>query len=215
MMTHLGDGPEFGSMGRRDENLDRLLVQQCIAGSEAAWQEFYARFVGLIRSVIRRQTRLTPADVQDIEQLVFLDLTTALHGYDSESSLPHFVCVITERVLIDEFRKTKAAKRHAETQVIDHHDGNEEGAVIVKSDLEAQDSQMERVELSLHLKSAMDELDARCRELIRLRYYKELPFGEISETLGVSENTLTVQTRRCLDKLRTAFQDIERRGTRP
>jgi RNA polymerase sigma-70 factor, ECF subfamily len=215
MMNDVGDGLEFRGMGRRDEKQDRLLVQECLAGSEAAWQEFYARFIGLIRSVIRRQSGLTPADVQDIVQSVFLDLTTALNAYDAESSLPHFVCVIAERVLIDEFRKGKAAKRHAETQMIDQHDGNEEGAAIVKSDLEPQDSQMERAELSLHLKSAVDELDTRCRELIRLRYYKELPFGEIAEMLGVSENTLTVQTRRCLDKLRTAFQDLERRGIRP
>ena len=86
---------------------------------------------------------------------------------------------------------------------------------MVESNLETQDSQVEKAELSLHLKSAMDELDARCRELIRLRYYKELPFGEIAEMLGVSENTLTVQTRRCLDKLKAAFHGLERRGTRP
>jgi RNA polymerase sigma factor (sigma-70 family) len=214
-MTHVGDRLEFRSMGQRDEKQDFLLVRECLAGSEAAWQEFYARFICLIRSVIRRQARLTPADVQDIEQLVFLDLTTALNGYDPESSLPHFVCVITERVLIDEFRKGKAAKRHAETRAIDHHDGNEEGSAIVQSNMEAQDSQMERAELSLHLKNAVDELDARCRELIRLRYYKELSFGEIAKMLGVSENTLTVQTKRCLDKLKIAFQGLERRGTRP
>jgi RNA polymerase sigma factor (sigma-70 family) len=215
MMIHVGDGLEFRSMGRRDEKQDLLLVRECLAGSEAAWQEFYSRFIGLIRSVIRRQARLTPSDVQDIEQLVFLDLTTALNGYDPESSLPHFVCVITERVIIDEFRKGKAAKRNAETQSIDLHDGNEEGAAIVQSNIEAQDSQMERAELSLYLKTALDELDARCSELIRLRYYKELPFGEIAELLGVSENTLTVQTRRCLDRLRIAFQGLERRGTKP
>jgi RNA polymerase sigma factor (sigma-70 family) len=215
MMIHVGGRLEFRSMRLRDEKQDTLLVRECLGGSEAAWQEFYTRFIGLIRSVIRRQARLTPTDVQDIEQLVFLDLTTALNNYDPGSSLPHFVCVITERVIIDEFRKGKAAKRHAETQSVDHHDGNEEGATMVESNLETQDSQVEKAELSLHLKSAMDELDARCRELIRLRYYKELPFGEIAEMLGISENTLTVQTRRCLDKLRTAFQGLERRGTRP
>lgn len=202
-------------MGRRDEKHDSLLVQECLAGSEAAWQELYARFVGLIRNVIGRKAKLAPPDVQDIVQSVFLDLTTALSGYDPEASLPHFVCVITERVLIDEFRKGKAAKRYGETRPVDHHDGNEETETTLKSDVVPQDKQMERAELALCLKHAIGELDERCRELITLRYYQELPFGEIAGILGVSENTLTVQTRRCLEKLRAVFKDVERRGNRP
>jgi RNA polymerase sigma-70 factor, ECF subfamily len=215
MMTHSGDRLEFRGMERRDGKNDVLLVRECLAGSEAAWQEFYARFIRLIRSVVRRQARLTPSDIQDIEQLVFLDLTTALNSYDQGSSLPHFVCMITRRVIIDEIRKTRALKRHAETQALDHHDGSEEGAAMIKSNLETQDSRMERAEMSRCLKSAMNELDSRCQELIRLRYYKELAFGEIAEIMGVSENTLTVRTRRCLDKLRIAFHNLECRGKRP
>jgi RNA polymerase sigma-70 factor (ECF subfamily) len=201
-------------MGRRNESQDFALVQECLAGSEPAWRDFYARFVGLIKSVIARKARLSPQDVQDVVQLVFLDLTTALKGYDPVTSLPHFVCVITERVLIDEFRKGKAAKRHAETRTLEHHNSGEETGANLMSAVELQDKQMERAELALRLKHAIDDLDDRCRELIRLRYYKELPFGDISEMLGVSENTVTVQTRRCLERLRTIFSALEAKGNR-
>ncbi|HMK36350.1 MAG TPA: sigma-70 family RNA polymerase sigma factor [Desulfomonilaceae bacterium] len=199
-------------MQRRDETHDRLLVRECLAGSEAAWQEFYTRFIGLVRNVIRRKAGLTWSDSQDIAQSVFLELATALNGYDPEISLSHFICVITERVCIDEFRKERAAKRHAETRTVDHHDAQEEGAEIVRSNLEPQDCRLEKAELSLRLKDSMNELDVRCRELLTLRYYKELPFSDIAEKMGISENTVTVQTRRCLDKLRNAFTNRERKG---
>lgn len=200
-------------MAMRDENQDQLLVQSCLAGSEAAWNEFYSRFVGLIRSVVKRQAGLAPADVQDITQSTFLALATSLNSYDSKHSLARFVCVVAERVLIDEYRRTKAGKRDADTESVEHHDGVEDGSRMVQSELEPPDVQMERAQLVSHLRGALGGLDPRCRELIHLRYYDELPFREIAAIAGLTENTLTVQTRRCLEKLKAVYKDIETRGT--
>jgi RNA polymerase sigma-70 factor, ECF subfamily len=199
-------------MGMRDENQDQLLVQDCLAGSETSWNQFYSRFVGLIRSVVRRQAGLSPADVEDFTQSTFLALATSLNNYDAKHSLARFVCLVTERVLIDEYRRTKAAKRDAVTESVEHHDGNEEGTRMVQSELESPDRQMERAQLVSHLRGALGGLDPRCRELIHLRYYDELPFSEIAAIVGITENTLTVQTRRCLEKLKSVYKDIEIRG---
>ncbi len=200
-------------MAMRDENQDRLLVQGCLAGSETAWNEFYSRFVGLIRSVVRRQAGLSPADVHDITQSTFLALATSLNNYDSKHSLARFVCVVAERVLIDEYRRTKAGKRDADTESVEHHDGAEYGSRMVESELEPPDIQMERAQLVSHLRGALGGLDPRCRELIHLRYYDELAFGEIAAIVGLMENTVTVQTKRCLEKLRAAYKSVETRGT--
>jgi RNA polymerase sigma-70 factor (ECF subfamily) len=159
------------------------------------------RFVGLIRSVVKRQAGLSPADVEDFTQSTFLALATSLNNYDSMHSLARFVCVVAQRVLIDEYRRTKAAKRDAETESVEHHDGNEEGTRMVQSELESPDQQMEKAQLVSNLRGALGGLDPRCRELIHLRYYDELAFGEIAAIVGLTENTLTVQTRRCLEKL--------------
>jgi len=121
--------------------------------------------------------------------------------------------MLTERVLIDEYRRTKAGKRDAETESVDHHDGNEEGTRMVQSEIEPPDRQMERAQLASHLRAALRGLDSRCRELIHLRYYNELSFSEIAAIVGLSENTLTVHTRRCLEKLKAVYKDLETRGT--
>jgi RNA polymerase sigma-70 factor, ECF subfamily len=200
-------------MAMRDENQDQLLVQSCLAGSETAWNQFYSRFVGLIRSVVRRQAGLSLSDLQDITQSTFLALATSLNNYDSKQSLARFVCVVAERVLIDEYRRTRAAKRNAETDSVEHHDGEEDGSRMVESALEPPDRQMEKAQLVSYLRGAIGGLDPRCRELIHLRYYDELPFSEIAAVIGLTENTLTVQTRRCLEKLKVVYKDIETRGT--
>jgi len=191
---------------------DRQLVEECLAGSEKAWREFYSRFMRLMRCVVKRHTGLPTPELEDITQCAFLALTTALAGYDSRHSLSTFVCMVTERVAIDEYRKLKAAKRSAETESVDHFDHSGDGARMIQSDRELQDEEVEKKELISILRRALTHLDAKCRELVELRYYHELSFGEIAQKVGESENTITVRTRRCLDKLRAACHDNERRG---
>lgn len=191
---------------------DLKLVKECLTGSEHAWREFYARFIGLMRSVVKKHRKLTEEDVEDITQAAFLSLTTALHTFDPQQSLPRFVCVITERILIDEYRKGKAAKRDADVEAIDHTDPREGTRLALANDEDLQDTQMEKAQLVSRLRAALKNLSSRCTQLITLRYLEELSFKEIGEIVGSSENTVTVQTRRCLDSLRLTFDESDKRG---
>jgi RNA polymerase sigma factor (sigma-70 family) len=191
---------------------DRQLVQECLAGSEKAWRDFYSRFICLMRCVVKRHTGLPTSEVDDITQCAFLSLTTALNSYDSQHSLSTFVCMVTERAAIDEYRKLRAAKRSAETENVELFDQSGDGARMIQSNSELQDEQIEKKEEISILRQALTHLDAKCRELVEMRYYHELSFGQIAQSLGESENTVTVRTRRCLDKLRAACHHNERRG---
>ncbi len=197
-------------MAKIDKAQDYELVKECLAGSEAAWGRFYSKYVGLMRNVARKYHGLSISDSQDIVQSAFVVLTTALANFDPKNSLTHFVCMITERVLIDELRKEKAAKRRAETQSVEHMDDSDEVSLIVKSTLDPQDTLFEKAEHAEKLKAALDQIDVKCRELIRMRYYKDMSFGEIAAVSGVNENTLNVQTRRCLEKLKLRFHALEK-----
>jgi len=200
-------------MEKRDQSEDRLLVRECLAGKEEAWKEFYCRFIGLMRSVARKQVRRSQDDVEDVTQSAFLTLTTALKKYDFEQSLPRFVCLVTERVLINEYRRATAAKRESELDPRGLSTTDEVPTTMFSPDSGLQDKQLETAEMASRLRSAVQGLDLKCRELIELRYFRELPFNEIAEVFGESENTVTVQTRRCLDKLRAWFKERDRRGS--
>jgi len=201
-------------MERRSRSKDQLLVRECLAGSEEAWKEFYARFVGLMRCVVRRNGGLSQQDVEDVIQSAFLSLTTALNNYDFEESLPRFVCLVTERVLVDQYRRTRAVKRGSEKEISTGLESGEEGPAAIRSGQELQDDLVAKAELASHLRQALEGLDPACRDLLTYRYFMELSFNEIAQMIGASENTVTVRTRRCVDKLRARLERLQREGSR-
>jgi len=206
----------FGSFARvneRSQSRDRLLVKKCLSGSERAWREFYTRFIGLMRSVVTRRTDLPPEDVEDVTQSAFLVLATRLDRYDFRQSLPRFVGLITERAVVDEYRKRSAAKRISPTDKIEYEDRLFEGTEFIDRGSKLQDERMELAQRDLHVRAALHDLDPECREVLKLRFFDELSYGEIAEAVGANENTVTVRTRRCLDKLRSKIGRFRQRGS--
>ncbi len=193
-------------MVNRSEEHDHRLVRECLAGSQNAWNEFYTRFVGLIRSVITKRAWNQPEDVEDMTQTTFMTLATALNNYDFQNSLARYVCVIAERVAIDQYRKTVAAKREAEmedVEALDQLPATEASTGFASP----HDGLFETAELIHRLRAALETLDPKCKELVELRYLDEVSFTEIGRRIGTTENTATVQTRRCLQKLKAKLID--------
>jgi RNA polymerase sigma factor (sigma-70 family) len=193
---------------------DDLVVRECLSGSKEAWDVFYRRFVGLVRTVTKRHLPFSWDYGPDVTQDVFLALMSGLKSYDATYPLHRFVSMVAERVCVDRYRAASAQKRQADTEPIDHHDAGPQAGTTIASDVDPPDEQMSRAELLQLLKHAFRGLGQRCRELLKLRYYEELPYKEIVEILGGTENSLTVQLRRCLGELRTGYEEVERRGAK-
>ncbi len=196
-------------MNKSVNDAEAALVTQCLARSEAAWRELYGRFVVLVRNVISKHARLSETEIDDVTQNVFLTLTSALRNFDAQHSLSSFICLVAERVLVDEMRKRNAVKRSALTLSVEHDDGSHDDASQIQSQEDPPDVLLERFEQALLLRSALDQLDADCRDLLKLRYFKGLSFNEIAAMLGVAVNTLNVRATRCLMKLKTAYKHCE------
>lgn len=206
--------PGWKTMRNGTETQDAILVQECLSGSEKAWNEFYCRFLGLVKSIVKRQHSISFQDIDDVIQSVFTALIKGLKDYDRGFPLARFVCLVTERVCIQDYRRVIAAKRDGETQPIDHHDSGKENVIILTSQAVSQEKQLEQNQLLDMLKRSMRRLGSACRELLRLRYFEELPYKEITKILGVAENTLTVRTKRCLDDLVGQYDELVRRGSK-
>jgi RNA polymerase sigma factor (sigma-70 family) len=201
-------------MQQDKEIRDRLLVGQCLEGSKAAWDEFYDRYLPLVRKVIHSRLRCSESDMQDMVQNVFLALFTALSTYDSRYPVSKFVWVVGERICIDEYRKAIASKRDGEHVSVNHHDHGDETTTTVSSNGDIQEDQLAKAELLALLRMAFRHLDDRCRDLLRLRYIEELSFKEIVPVLAGNEKTLAVQAGRCLDKLKAIYDQGQREGWR-
>ena len=196
-------------MDRDGENQDRVLVEQCLAGSRQAWNEFYNRYCMLAAKAVRTKTRCGESDVQDLVQSIFLALYTSLQAYDFHYPLSRFVWIVSERVCIDEFRKSTAAKRDKATVPLNHHDGEDDSGLMIPSNLDNQEQQLSDAEGKHMLTAAFKQLGDKCRQIIRLRYLQELSFKEIASLLGSKEKSLAVQAGRCLRDLKDLYLKME------
>lgn len=195
-------------MASIDETRDVTLVGQCLSGSEHAWSEFYSRFERLIRMVVGRRLHISGDDAEDVVHDVFISLMSALKNYDPSYSLQNFVCTIAERICVDHYRFSKAVKRNADTQSLDDEDSDLENRVIKYSSQILQEDALIHAQESEMVKLSLRLINTRCRELLRLRYYDEAPYSMIGQIQGITENTATVQTARCIRELRKIHQEL-------
>jgi RNA polymerase sigma-70 factor (ECF subfamily) len=156
--------------------------------------------------------RLDPQQVDDMVQAVFLALVNDLQGYDARYPLSRFVWLVAQRVCIDEYRKSKAAKRDGEEIPVDHHDGSEAGAAMIASACPTQDRRLQDAEQQELLRASLEHLGEKCADLLRLRYREDLSFKEIADLLGANKKSLAVQAGRCIEELRVIYAQLERTG---
>ncbi len=194
------------------DDRDSDLVDRCLSGSERAWTELYYRFQRLVGMVVKRRLRVSQEGLEDVTQEVFMALTSALKNYDSVYSLQKYICTIAERVCVDHYRFSTAAKRDGETEPLEDHFEELTNCQSEVHDSGNQEDKLVLREQTHFLRQSLRTLGERCRRLLRLRYLEELPYSEISKVLNANENTLAVQVARCIRELRTSFQRLVKKG---
>jgi RNA polymerase sigma factor (sigma-70 family) len=194
------------------DDRDSDLVDRCLSGSELAWTELYCRFQRLVGMVVKRRLRVPHDGLEDVVQDVFMVLTSALKNYDSVYSLQKYICTLAERVCVDHYRFSTAAKRDGETEPLEDHIS---GLTNCRTEVQDSGNQEEKLvlrEQTQFLRQSLRTLGERCRRLLRLRYLEELPYSEISKVMNANENTLAVQVARCIRELKTSFQKLIKKG---
>jgi len=175
---------------------DAELLQRYLAEKdERAFAELVRRHLGLVYATALRGTGGRVHLAQEIAQKVFGDFAR------KAASLRHHP-VLTGWL----YRSTRYAT--AEAQRAERRRQKHEEAFAALSD--------PRPELALEwerlrpvLDDALEELRERDRELVLLRFFQGLTFGEIGSRLDVSENAARMRTERALEKLRMR---LDRRG---
>jgi RNA polymerase sigma-70 factor (ECF subfamily) len=62
-------------------------------------------------------------------------------------------------------------------------------------------------ELEGMIQDAIENLPAKCREIFLLSRDEEMTYGQIAETLNISENTVKTQVKTALSRIRIALKD--------
>lgn len=180
--------------------IDRNLLQRCLARKPRAWEDFVDRFMGLVVHVVNhsatsRSLRLTSEDREDLVAQVFLavvrDDLSALRHFRGECSLATYLTVIARRVVVAEILKQKSSSRLAAQPPLPE-------MAMATAEVEQRVSDREEVE---RLLAGLDGAEAK---VVRMYHLEGKSYQEISSAIGLPENSVGPTLSRARNKMRRA-----------
>jgi len=185
-----------------------LLARLGDVQDHGAWNEFHARYGGLIRTYARRQG-LQPADCDDVLQEVLIGLSKAMPGFEYDpqrGKFRSFLKTIASRAIFRKFRQKAATGRQqpveGENSPIDD-DRNEQV--------------WEQEWRSHHLRLAMQTLEAEFNTCDRAAFEAYAVDGrdarETAEALGMTVDQVYQAKSRILKRLSAVIeQNVSEEG---
>lgn len=166
------------------------LIEQCLSGQEAAWDEMVRTYTRRVYSICYRFTG-KDSDAQDLTQEVFLRVFRTLKSFKAgEGSFIVWLNRLTRNLLIDHYRRTKVER--ATDSIEDQLPVLEETA----SPASRTDGILAGREAGEMLQMALQKLSPELRETVILRDVEELEYREIAQVLNVPEGTVKSRLNR-------------------
>jgi len=173
---------------------DSTVVERCLSGDAAAWEELVRLHSRRVYGLCYRFTG-KDSEAQDLTQDVFLRVFRALGSFRStEGSFTTWLARLTRNLLIDHYRRTRNERvtDSIEEQLPRVEVRNEAMSVMPSRP----DSALAGREASELLQSALGKLSPELRETIILRDLQEMEYREIAEILSIPEGTVKSRLNR-------------------
>ena len=182
--------------------IDRNLLERCLQRRPRAWEDFVDRFMGLVIHVVNhtaqaRSIRISTADRDDLCAEVFLAILdndfSALRNFRGQCSLATYLTVVARRIVVREIlkRQSHAALNAGASQP-------QEVAVDAEQAVEQRLGNQEEV---ARLLGGLQGTEA---EVVRLFHLEGKSYHEISDTVGMPENSIGPILSRARNKMRRA-----------
>jgi RNA polymerase sigma-70 factor (ECF subfamily) len=178
-------------------DIDRSLLDRCLAQKPRAWEDFVDRFTGLIIHVVNHTARcrsimLSSADREDLTAEVLLNIVqnnfAVLRHFRGNSSLATYLTVVARRVVVRKLVGSRTAMAL----------GDAADAAAVEPGAEQRITDRDEVQ------SLMDQLDQSEADVVRMYHLEGKTYQEISRSTGVPTNSVGPLLSRARTKLRNA-----------
>lgn len=170
---------------------DRQLVDRCLSGDAAAWEEIVRQSSRRIYNLCFRFTGRAE-DAEDLAQEAFLRVYRNLGSYRSDQgSLLTWISSLTRNLLIDHYRRSRNARM---TDSIDDEE-NAPGRDL-RSRERSPDQAVWNREVHDHVQQALTRLSPELREAVILRDLQDMDYKEIALALHLPEGTVKSRINR-------------------
>jgi len=194
-----------------DRKVERVLIKRCLQGEKEAWDELFDLHYGSTsRFVYQLSKDYTIEDCEEICQEAFLSVVENLGDFSGRSALQTWIFRIAANKARDYRSKQMAAKRGGGQTPLSLQAEDEEGNRVLdpSSPHPSPDGELIQGEKWKIVGDALEHMGGPCQEILELRYFGDLTYQEISETLNLNEKTVSSRLSKCRDKLEKAVREI-------
>lgn len=177
--------------------IDRQLLDRCLAGSPQGWKDFVDRFLGLVIHVVNhtaglRGVPLQPETREDLVAEVFAAVVAGdyavLRRFQRNCSLATYLTVVARRVIVRQFAQA-APLPAANASIADTQVGHNNGEI----------TRLENVEEVNRLMQRLNPEEAR---VVQLYHLHGMSYQQISREVGINENSIGPVLTRARSKMR-------------
>lgn len=173
------------------------LVQRAQGGDRDAWSKLYGqlapRVFGLCHYLLG-----SPEAAEDARNEVFLRVQRAMNTYNGTVPFPQWVLSIASHLCIDQLRRRRVERRL--------FDPSQSESVEAVAPSPSALSELLGKEQRQMVRTALESLPERYRLPLTLRYYNEMSYDEIAESLRLSRNNVATLIFRGKKELRRALE---------
>jgi RNA polymerase sigma-70 factor (ECF subfamily) len=187
-------------------NVDRELLQRCLARSSGGWEDFVERFASLVYCVANHtaRSRSVSIDAKLTDELVsdvFFEIVdndfAVLRRFRLQSSLATYLTVVARRIITRRLAQTKKSRRRELLVVKESLEQIQEKAN--GSGVEHGQSVMESRE---EIEAALSSLSSDEAAAVRMYYLDGMNYRDISSKTGLAENSIGPYLSRAREKMR-------------
>ena len=200
---------------------DLALASACAEGCEAAWEHFVTTFRGYLRAAAAAILRCKAgsADACDLADSLFSELYGLAGGKGAERSLFRY---FQGRSSLKTWLRAVLAQRHIDAirtgrrfqELAEDETGDGPSKTLSGPQMQPGDPHRERYIASFTraLQTALERVEPKEKERLRLYYAEEKTLAEIGRLLGEHESSVSRHLDRVRRDLRQAVEDILRQG---
>ncbi len=204
---------------------DLCLILACERADEKAWDDLVANFDATVKSAARKISQ-NNEDAEDLASSIWAELyglkhdkdgklKTKLSYYSGRGSLGGWLRAVVSQLAIDGFRKQSKfvqieESREFENLANESSEKSENNSVVAHSDNPEQlfTEKQTQKDVGEALKSAIAELDAEDKLILKLYYFDDLKLKDIGQTLGFHEATASRKLVRVQTEIRKSVEKI-------
>ncbi|MBX7181047.1 MAG: sigma-70 family RNA polymerase sigma factor [Bacteroidia bacterium] len=197
---------EVGNLSSKAE-YDYKLVQQALTdGDQKAYAELMDRYRDSVYFMLLKMVN-NKDDADDLTIEAFGKAFNKLHQYAPNYAFSTWLFKIATNNCID-FIRRKKMQIYSLDKPIEGGDGSEITVEVKSATLDPEEWLIKKQKVK-HMRAVVDKLKPRYRNLVELRYYKELSYEEIAQQLDLPLGTVKAQLFRAREFLYNMMKNTE------